>query len=671
MALLRQFAGLGLKRLIDATVAPGLGEAVSIFGGDALDQVFGHLDAARRNKAKTLAGALAGELETLLPGDEGSRNAIAEEATRLVERFGLNEAAFVALDLDPDRATTALLDHCAWTDRERRELEPGLRRVLSEFYRRVATDDARAAELLPHVRRTVLSRLTRQDAKLDAILAAVNAAKGVPLVVLRDVLRRMGDTAETDPAQIEQRLRAKADEFVALDQRLRRLTNDDPDVQRLRKEAADLLERADFAAVRSRLEEAKQRSLEIAREHQERARRELASAAADAAAQGAAARLQFDYAAAASYFAEAARLVGDTEADTRRDYLERMAEALYRQGLDFGDNGALLAAVEHLRSLLDETVRERVPLEWAARQNNLANALQTLGEREVGTSRLADAVQAYRASLEEFTRERVPLKWAMIQNNLGNVLTALGEREIAPARLKDAVAAYREALKEQNRERVPLDWAATQNNLGIALFSLSVLAGDETATARLQEAVAAYRAALAEWTRERVPLQWAMIQNNLGNALQTLGERENEPVWLEEAVSAYHAALEERTRERVPLDWAATQSNLGAALWTLGEREGGTARLEEAVSAYRAALEEVTRERVPLQWAWTRQNLGLALTLLAERSGDVAAAREAVLALRDARAVMVDEGAQPHRAGELDAQIAAAEALVARLGGAG
>ena len=84
---------------------------------------------------------------------------------------------------------------------------------------------------------------------------------------------------------------------------------------------------------------------------------------------------------------------------------------------------------------------------------------------------------AYREALKEWTRERVPLDWATTQNNLGNALRSLGERESGTARLEEAVAAYREALKERTRERVPLDWAGTQNNLGNALRSLGRAAG--------------------------------------------------------------------------------------------------------------------------------------------------------------------------------------------------
>ena len=48
-------------------------------------------------------------------------------------------------------------------------------------------------------------------------------------------------------------------------------------------------------------------------------------------------------------------------------------------------------------------------------QQNLGNALRTLGERESGTARLEEAVAAYRAALEERTRARVPLEWARTQ----------------------------------------------------------------------------------------------------------------------------------------------------------------------------------------------------------------------------------------------------------------
>ena len=123
-----------------------------------------------------------------------------------------------------------------------------------------------------------------------------------------------------------------------------------------------------------------------------------------------------------------------------------------------------------------------MPLDWAATQNNLGNALSSLGERESGTARLEEAVAAYRAALTERTRERVPLDWAATQNNLGNALSNLGERESGTARLEEAVAAFRAALTERTRERVPYRWAQTHENLAIAF---RVLATRTTGNARL------------------------------------------------------------------------------------------------------------------------------------------------------------------------------------------
>jgi hypothetical protein len=61
-------------------------------------------------------------------------------------------------------------------------------------------------------------------------------------------------------------------------------------------------------------------------------------------------------------------------------------------------------------------------------------------------------VTAYREALKERTRDRVPLDWSMTQNNLGNALRTLGEREGGTRRLEEARAAigmawdvYREA----------------------------------------------------------------------------------------------------------------------------------------------------------------------------------------------------------------------------------
>jgi hypothetical protein len=63
-------------------------------------------------------------------------------------------------------------------------------------------------------------------------------------------------------------------------------------------------------------------------------------------------------------------------------------------------------------------------------------------------------------------RERVPLQWAATQNDLGNVLLVLGQHESGVAQLERSIAAYLEALKEWTRDRAPLDLGDDSKQFG-------------------------------------------------------------------------------------------------------------------------------------------------------------------------------------------------------------
>jgi tetratricopeptide (TPR) repeat protein len=406
------------------------------------------------------------------------------------------------------------------------------------------------------------------------------------------------------------------------------------------------------------------------------------------------------YMEAANHFANAAAVFppGSAHEDMRVSYLYKEAAALYQQGDEFGDNGALFSAIERYKRLVDLRARERSLVDWCRLRNNLGQALFALGQRESGTARLEEAAATFRDVLKETAREHVPLEWATAQSGLGDVLQAIGARESGTAKLQQAITAYRDALEERTRQRAPLQWARTQNNLATVL---TILGERESGTATLEQAVATYQEVLKEWTRERTPLDWAMTQNNLGTALWRLGRleeataafhdalkestRERMPLeWaatqsnlanvladagkLEEAVSSYREALKEFTRERAPLDWATTQNNMGIELRRLGERESGTTRLEEAVVAFREALKERTRERVPLDWADSFGSEGVALMVLAERRKDAAMAETALSQISAAFEAIRDGGNAPSAA-YFERQLPKARALVARLRG--
>src|SRR5215831_9378813 len=70
------------------------------------------------------------------------------------------------------------------------------------------------------------------------------------------------------------------------------------------------------------------------------------------------------YVEAATHFAKAASIFppGSTHEDKRIGYIARQATALYQQGEEFGDNGALRLAIELYKRVMDLSPRERVPL---------------------------------------------------------------------------------------------------------------------------------------------------------------------------------------------------------------------------------------------------------------------------------------------------------------------
>jgi hypothetical protein len=107
----------------------------------------------------------------------------------------------------------------------------------------------------------------------------------------------------------------------------------------------------------------------------------------------------------------------------------------------------------------------------------------------------------------------VPLNWATTQNNLGNALATLGGRESGTARLEEAVAAYREALMERTQARVPLDWAMSFGNQGVALILLAERMNDapmaQTAVLQIEAAFKTMRdgghAPFAAYYQRRLP----------------------------------------------------------------------------------------------------------------------------------------------------------------------
>jgi uncharacterized caspase-like protein len=486
-------------------------------------------------------------------------------------------------------------------------------------------------------------RLLLAMAKIDldtrAQVERIAKAKDVPLAPLYGSL--FAEAALIDNGDGERReklLTQAADNFINVQADLQTLASSDPEVARLRSEAEHNLSLGAIDAARLALTRAIDVDHAASEALEQRLNARRLSEAASHAARAGVARTRLAYREAARDFAIAANLAEGGNVQQAWQYTLQEADNLRDLGDEFGDNTALLEALEIYDHALQLAPQRERPLDWATTQNRRGRALAILGWRESGTARLEAAVAANREALGEFAQQEARLDWASTQTNLGNALRSLGEREGDATHLEEAVAAFREALREQPRERAPLDWAKTQSFLAVALWRLGER---ESGTAHLQEAVVAEREALKELTRERWPLDWAWTQHYLGVTLLRIGQRETGTLHLEEAVAAFREALKERARARVPVAWAMSQHNLAIALAALGARQGGTARLEEAVAANREALKEFRRDREPLAWARTQSSLGTALMILGWREGDTGRLEEAVMCLQVAVATII------------------------------
>src|SRR5215210_3397463 len=88
------------------------------------------------------------------------------------------------------------------------------------------------------------------------------------------------------------------------------------------------------------------------------------------------------------------------------------------------------------------------------------SAVHTKGLGSSLVSRRKRLIAAWRSTIEQNaprlrrTRDRVPLDWAATQNNLASALLALGERESGAARLEEAVVAYHAEERKLHRPRL-------------------------------------------------------------------------------------------------------------------------------------------------------------------------------------------------------------------------
>ena len=125
---------------------------------------------------------------------------------------------------------------------------------------------------------------------------------------------------------------------------------------------------------------------------------------------------------------------GIAPGDALGSWLHARADDRYEYGQDKGDNTALLVAIEIWRAALEERTRDRLPPDWATTQNNLGNALTTLGERTTGTPHLEQAVAAYDACLAVAATAWPPEWIETVQKNCNQAQAEINRRRAGPSR---------------------------------------------------------------------------------------------------------------------------------------------------------------------------------------------------------------------------------------------
>src|SRR5262252_4659767 len=165
----------------------------------------------------------------------------------------------------------------------------------------------------------------------------------------RQVRAALGILGENDipPERLAAKLVEIAERFKDLQATASAQPSDGPKIAALKADAQKAIEAGELAKADTLLADVE---TEQRRAHDRFAMNE----AETSARRGDIALTRLRYAEAAKHFANAAAVFPPNSAheDKRIGYLEREADALYQQGDEFGDNGALLSAIERCKQLV-------------------------------------------------------------------------------------------------------------------------------------------------------------------------------------------------------------------------------------------------------------------------------------------------------------------------------
>ncbi len=252
------------------------------------------------------------------------------------------------------------------------------------------------------------------------LLSAITADKGVPEAPLQAVLVRLGEE-HVPRDEIPAKLAAAADELVRLRADLARLQNDRPEFAAIRARALALIDKGDFAAAKAALREGQA----AAKALREEISRTEAAFLADVARLD---RLQFNYDAAKTSFAEAARL------DPQNVWL----------WIELGDLWLTLGSLTEAEKAYQSAIKAAVD---SKDQRDLAASYDRIGDIRQAQGKLPDALTAFENSRAiRQTLAKADPGNAQWQRDLSVSHNKIGDIRQAQGNLTDALTAFENAL---------------------------------------------------------------------------------------------------------------------------------------------------------------------------------------------------------------------------------
>jgi tetratricopeptide (TPR) repeat protein len=448
-------------------------------------------------------------------------------------------------------------------------------------------------------------------------------AKGVAEAPLREVLKRLGET-EVAEAEIPDRLAKAADELIRLRADLERLRNERPEFAAIRARASALIDKGDFDAARAVLNEGRERARarrrEIAQSLEEISRSEAGFLADEARVD----RLQLNYDAACSKFAEAASL------DLGNVWIR----------IELGDlwvtRGSLAEAEKAFSAARDAAARSGVDRDLSVSHNRT-------GDVQVAQGYLADALKSFRDGLAIADRlTKSDPGNAGWQRDLSVSYEKIGSVQMAQGDLAGALGSYRAnfAIIEQLAKSDPGN-AGRQRDLSVAhekIGNVHVAQSDHAAALTSYRDSLAIRDRLAEsdpnntgWQRDL-----SVARNMIGDVQVTQGD-------LAGALTSHHESLAIRDRlvKSDPSN-AGWQYDLGISNERIGEVQVAQGDLPGALASYRARFSIIDRlaNSDPDNANWQR-DLAVAYAKIGDALKRMGNRAEALDALRRGHAIMV------------------------------